>query len=235
MWLINSSIGRKLVMSITGIALILFLTFHMSMNVVALFSADAYNVICELLGANWYAVAGTLVLAALAVIHILYAFILTIQNRRARGGNSYDVTVKPAKVEWASQNMLVIGLIVLLGLAVHLCNFWAKMMFVDLTGMGVEELSTNGVYWIRYTFSCPVYVAIYLVWLLALWFHLSHGFWSALQTLGWNGKIWFTRWKVIGICYVTLLVLGFAVVVIAYATGLLGGCSGGCCPVGGAV
>ena len=43
MWLINSSIGRKVVMALTGVALVLFLTFHMSMNVVALFSGDAYN------------------------------------------------------------------------------------------------------------------------------------------------------------------------------------------------
>ena len=48
MWLINSSIGRKVVMSLTGIALILFMTFHASMNVVALFSGDAYNMICKL-------------------------------------------------------------------------------------------------------------------------------------------------------------------------------------------
>ncbi len=222
MWLFNSSIGRKVVMSVTGMALILFLTFHMSMNVVALFSAEAYNTICELLGANWYAVVASLALAALAVIHIIYAFILTIQNRRARGNNSYDVTDRPAKVEWASQNMLVIGLVVLLGLALHLYNFWSKMMFVELTGLGDETLASDGAYWIQYTFSQPVYVIIYLVWLVAIWFHLSHGFWSALQTVGWNGKVWFTRWKVISICYVTLLMLGFACVVIAYATGLCG-------------
>ena len=59
MWLINSSIGRKVVMALTGVALVLFLTFHMSMNVAALFSGDAYNTICELLGANWYAVVAT--------------------------------------------------------------------------------------------------------------------------------------------------------------------------------
>ena len=74
MWLINSSIGRKVVMSVTGIALILFLTFHCCMNIVALFSGEAYNMICELLGANWYAVVATMGLAALAVIHIVYAF-----------------------------------------------------------------------------------------------------------------------------------------------------------------
>ena len=71
MWLINSSIGRKVVMSVTGIALILFLTFHGCMNVVALFSEEGYNMICEFLGANWYAVVATLGLAALAVIHIV--------------------------------------------------------------------------------------------------------------------------------------------------------------------
>ena len=91
MWLINSSIGRKVVMSVTGIALILFLTFHCAMNLVALFSEEGYNMICEFLGANWYAVVATLGLAALAVIHIVYAFILTAQNRKARGDNRYEV------------------------------------------------------------------------------------------------------------------------------------------------
>ena len=102
-------------MSVTGVALILFLTFHMSMNLVALFSGDAYNAVCEFLGANWYALVATLALAALAVIHIVYAFLLTMQNRRARGDERYAVTTRPAKVEWASQNMLVLGIIVLAG------------------------------------------------------------------------------------------------------------------------
>ena len=59
MWLSNSSIGRKVVMSVTGIALVLFLTFHMAMNLVALFSGEAYNMVCEFLGANWYALVAT--------------------------------------------------------------------------------------------------------------------------------------------------------------------------------
>ena len=73
MWLINSSIGRKVVMSVTGLALILFLTFHGCMNVVALFSKEGYNWICEMLGANWYAVAATMGLALLALLHIFFA------------------------------------------------------------------------------------------------------------------------------------------------------------------
>ena len=217
MWLINSSIGRKVVMSVTGIALILFLTFHCCMNVVALFSGKAYNMICELLGANWYALVATLGLAALAVCHIVYAFILTAQNRRARGASRYEVTVKPEKVEWASQNMLVLGIIILLGLLLHLFNFWYNMMFAELTGMAVGHLPSDGFAFIQDTFKHPVYVVLYLVWLAALWFHLAHGFWSSMQTLGVSGKVWFKRWQCISVAYASLLMLAFVVVVLAFA------------------
>ena len=217
MWLINSSIGRKVVMSVTGIALILFLTFHCCMNVVALFSGKAYNMICELLGANWYALVATLGLAALAVCHIVYAFILTAQNRRARGASRYEVTVKPEKVEWASQNMLVLGIIILLGLLLHLFNFWYNMMFAELTGMAVGHLPSDGFAFIQDTFKNPGDVVLYLVWLAALWFHLAHGFWSSMQTLGVSGKVWFKRWQCISVVYTSLLMLAFVVVVLAFA------------------
>lgn len=206
-------------MSVTGIALILFLTFHMSMNVVALFSGDAYNMVCEFLGANWYALVATLALAALAVIHIVYAFLLTMQNRRARGNERYAVTTRPSKVEWASQNMLVLGIIVLLGLLLHLFNFWYNMMFAELTGISVPHHPADGFAYIVDTFSCPVYVVLYIIWLAAIWFHLSHGFWSAMQTFGWSGNGLVPALKVIGLVYTTLLMLGFLVVVLAFAFG----------------
>ena len=224
MWLCNSSIGRKVVMSVTGVALILFLTFHMSMNIVALFSGDAYNMICEFLGANWYALVATAGLAALAVLHIVYAFWLTMQNRKARGNERYAVTTRPQGVEWASQNMLVLGIIIILGLLLHLFSFWYNMMFAELTGIAVAHHPADGYAYIVDTFSCPVYVVLYIVWLVALWFHLTHGFWSAMQTFGWNGKVWYCRWKVIGIAYSTLLCLGFLVVVLWFAAKGLCGC-----------
>ena len=211
-------------MSVTGVALILFLTFHMSMNIVALFSGDAYNMICEFLGANWYALVATAGLAALAVLHIVYAFWLTMQNRKARGIERYAVTTRPQGVEWASQNMLVLGIIIILGLLLHLFNFWYNMMFAELTGIAVAHHPADGYAYIVDTFSCPVYVVLYIVWLVALWFHLTHGFWSAMQTFGWNGKVWYCRWKVIGIAYSTLLCLGFLVVVLWFAAKGLCGC-----------
>ena len=229
MWLCDSSIGRKVVMSVTGIALVLFLTFHASMNVVALFSAEGYNMICEFLGSNWYAVAATLALAALVVIHIIYAFWLTMQNRKARGNNRYDVTSKPDKVEWASQNMLVLCIIVVLCMVLHRYNVWYNMMFAELMGdpyMGGLH-ATDGYGYIVATFSNPVYTVLYIIWLAALWFHLTHGFWSAIQTLGWNGKVWFDRWKCIGNIYTTIVILMFLVVALYFS--FCGGCSGSVC------
>lgn len=223
MWLINSSVGRKLIMSISGLFLVLFVTFHMAMNLVAVISEDGYNAICEFLGANWYALAATAVLAAGFVVHIVYAFILTMQNRRARGNESYAVTEKPKSVEWASQNMLVLGLIVILFLILHFYQFWAKMQLPEILGHHPEE----GVELIIETFSNPLMVILYLVWFAALWFHLTHGFWSALQTIGWSNQVWFNRWKTIGNVWATVVMCGFALVAIAFYV-KYGLCSGAC-------
>ena len=218
MWLFNSSIGRKLVMSVTGIALVLFITFHGCMNVVALISGEAYNTICALLGSNWYAIAATLGLAALMVIHIIYAFILTVQNRKARGNNKYAVTDKPGKVEWASQNMLVLGIIVVLGIILHLKDFWYNMMFAELIGNPMQGgfEPTDGFSYMNLTFGNPVFSCLYIVWLVAIWFHLTHGMWSAMQTLGLSGHIWFERWKCIGQVWSTIIMALFLIVVLAF-------------------
>jgi len=212
MWLFNSSIGKKVVMSVTGLALILFLTFHMAMNCVALFSAEGYEMICTFLGANWYAMVGTIGLALLMVIHFVYAFWLTLTNKKARGTQRYEVTARPKGVEFASRNMFVLGLCVIIGLALHLVDFWSKMQLVEL--MGGEPAS--GVELIRYTFSQWHLVLLYLIWFAALWFHLTHGFWSAIQTIGWSNRKWFVRWKWISHICVTLLMLGFASVLLLY-------------------
>ena len=215
-------------MSVTGIALVLFLTFHACMNVVALFSEEGYNWICEMLGANWYAVAATVGLAGLVLLHFIFAFWLTFQNWKARGNNKYAVTDKPEKVEWASQNMLALGVIVCLGLCLHLYNFWWNMMAAELMEGEYAQHAADGVYWIKQTFACPVYSCLYLVWLAALWFHLTHGIWSAMQTLGVSGKVWFNRWRCIGNIYATIVILMFAAVVVVFAIQGCGSCGSSC-------
>ena len=214
-------------MSVTGIALILFLTFHMGMNLVAVFSADAYNDICKFLGANWYALVGTAGLAALFIIHIIYAFWLTIQNRKARGHERYAVVERRETVKWASQNMLVLGIIVVLGLGLHLFNFWYNMQFQEIMGNhsvslgGGDIMVYEGAKFIAYTFANPIYTILYIVWLIALWFHLTHGFWSAIQTIGWSNELWINRWRTISNIYSTIIVAGFMLVAVWFYIGSL--------------
>lgn len=213
--LFTSSIGKKLIMSITGIFLILFLLFHMSMNLVAVFSPVVYNVICEALGANWYAVIGTGILAAGFIIHILYSLTLTLQNRKARGQEQYAKSYRSKEVEWASKNMFVLGVVILAFLAIHLYNFWYKMQFVELTHIQTSEFSpTDGAGLIYDLFSNPVYVLIYLIAFVALWFHLTHGFWSAFQSIGFNNKNWLKRMRIISNAVATIFFLGFSFVVV---------------------
>ena len=221
MWLLNSSIGKKLIMSISGLFLVLFLLFHLSMNVAAVFSGEAYNMVCSLLGSNWYAVAATLVLAAGVVIHFVYAIILTLQNRKARGNDRYAINARPKGVEWASQNMFVLGLIVILFMLLHFSQFWYKMMFAELIGhhevaLGSAMVSPqDGAAFINYYFQGnAVITVLYLIWYVALWFHLTHGFWSAIQTIGWNNTIWMNRWECISKIVATVNCGLFAIITI---------------------
>lgn len=219
-----SSITKKLIMAITGGAMVFFLLFHASMNLVAIIKPSGYNKICEFLGANWYALVATVGLAALMVFHLIYAFVLSLQNYRARGSQRYAVVEKQEGVSWASKNMLVIGMIVLIGLGLHLFNFWANMQLPEvLHKLGYEDAdityAADGVYHIENTFSCSVYSIIYLVWLVFLWFHLDHGIASVMQSIGWSNHVWQKRIECIGKIFAILITLMFASVVLYYWIG----------------
>jgi succinate dehydrogenase / fumarate reductase cytochrome b subunit len=220
MWLIDSSIGRKLIMSITGVFLVLFLLFHSCMNIVVIISPAGYNAICGFLGANWYALLGTGILAAGFVIHILYALFLSYQNLRARGAERYAVKSNQKGVSWASRNMLILGGIVFGFLLLHMYNFWFKMQFAEISGIETGNFHpADGAAYVKELFSNPVYCLIYIVWLVALWLHLTHGVWSALQSLGLNNKIWLPRVKVISNIVSTIVILMFMSIPVYYLLG----------------
>ena len=202
-----TSIGKKLIMSISGLFLILFLFVHATINAFSLISPELFEMGCEFMALP---IVGILVpvLAAGFIIHIVYAFILNLINYRARGKERYAVANKAATEDWGARNMLLLGIIVLGVLGFHLTHFWAHMQLPAWTG-GEE---TNPVVLLGKTFGNPVVLAIYIVWFIALWFHLTHGFWSALQTLGWNNQIWLKRWKAISYVIATILVLVFIAV-----------------------
>lgn len=211
-------------MALTGVCLVLFVTFHALMNGVALFWPSAYNEVCLFLGANWYALIASAGLAVLCILHIIYAVWLTVQNRTARGSERYDVTSRPKQVEWSSKNMLVLGIVILAFLFLHLIQFWSKMQLAEICGTEVVDTMRDGqtvppaagTYFLAMAFRNPLTLPIYLIGFVALWFHLTHGFWSMFQTIGWNGKVWMERVKCIGNWWVTIVVALFVAEAIVF-------------------
>jgi succinate dehydrogenase / fumarate reductase cytochrome b subunit len=210
-------------MSLTGCFLILFVTFHALMNGVAIFWPTAYNVICEFLGANWYALVGGIILALGVILHICYATWLTLQNRKARGNSPYAVTARQPQVEWSSKNMFVLGIVVIAFFVLHLIQFWSKMQLAEITGnlatcpeSGATLPPAAGTLFLQQAFSCPWTLVVYVIAFVALWFHLTHGFWSMFQTCGWNGKIWMNRLKTIGNVWSTVVVALFIIEAVVF-------------------
>ena len=205
-------------MALTGICLVLFVTFHVLMNAVALIWPSAYNVICQFLGANWYALIASIGLAALFIIHIIYAIWLTVQNRRARGNDRYLVNTRPPQVEWSSKNMLVLGIVILAFLVVHLIQFWHKMQWQELMHHELAVLPqlngapvppSFGTLFIQMAFSEVWTPIVYIIGFIALWFHMNHGFWSMLHSIGWDNGIWLNRLKTIGCWWTSIVVALF--------------------------
>ena len=208
--LFTSSIGKKLIMSVTGLFMVLFITMHMCLNLTSVFSAETFQAVCDFMALPIVTIMVP-ILAAGFIFHILYAIILEIGNLKARGGvKRYEVANKAATDSWAARNMIWLGLIVLIGLALHLTDFWANMQLQDLTGGTAADPNVL----LASTFGNWGITALYLVWFFAIWMHLTHGFWSAFQTIGWSNNIWLKRTKVICIVIDTLIMGGFAVTAI---------------------
>lgn len=208
----TSSIGKKLIMSISGLFLILFLFIHAFVNGLSLISDEAFQAGCEFMSLPVVTIMVP-VLAAGFIVHIIYAFILYFLNLKARGPQRYAVSNKAKTDDWASKNMLILGVIVLGVLSFHLTHFWAKMQLPEMLGEHAQE----GPALLHQTFQHLWVLIIYIIWFIALWLHLNHGFWSAFQTIGINNNNWIKRWKAIGLVVSSILVLIFiAVAVKAY-------------------
>ena len=224
-----SSITKKLIMSVSGLFLIVFLLLHMTINLFSVIdtlkgtygAADGlFQAGCDFMALPIVTIMVP-VLALGFIVHIVYAGILTAGNIQARGGiNRYAGGSKGKAESWAAKNMLLLGIVVLGLIAFHLNHFWAEMQLKEFMG----EHAENPYLLLNETFKNWWVVALYIVWFVALGLHLCHGFWSAFQTIGLSNQIWEKRLYCIGYAFVAIIVLGFtAVAVNAYlqANGLL--------------
>lgn len=220
-------------MAITGVCLVLFVTFHVLMNSVALIWPAAYNMVCEFLGANWYALIASMGLALLFIIHIIYAVWLTLQNRKARGTDRYAVAGAAPGVEWSSKNMLVLGIVILAFLVVHMTQFWAKMQLQELISHDLSVLPqvneapadpAMGTLFLQLAFQEWWTPVVYIIGFVALWFHMNHGFWSMFQSCGWDNDTWLPRLKTIGCWWTSIVVILFIIQAIVFTIRANSGC-----------
>ncbi len=219
MFMYKSSIGKKFVQAITGAFLILFLLLHGTINFLSVIdsftgSFGAPNGLfqkgCDFMGLPIVTILVP-VLALGFVIHILYGLWLEYTNIKSRGGlKRYKVANKGAIDSWSSKNMVILGILIIGVLAFHLTHFWAKMQLQDFIGREQE----NPYLLLLLTFKSPVLLVCYIIWFVALFLHLTHGFWSMFQTIGWGNKKWFPRLKVIGIIVAALIFLMFTTIAI---------------------
>lgn len=186
--LFSSTLGYKVVMALTGLFLIMFLAVHLTGNLQLLKDdgGKSFNVYAEFMSTNPLIQTVSKGNFAFIIMHVIWAIILTRKNRAARGPEGY--AVKSGKSShWTSRNMGILGTIVLVFIVIHLKDFWYQMHYgpvptLDYDGHMTRDLSALVSDW----FHQGWYVALYVLCMCGVGFHLWHGFASAFQTLGLN-------------------------------------------------
>jgi succinate dehydrogenase / fumarate reductase cytochrome b subunit len=157
------------------------------------------------------------VLAGGFIIHIIYAIILTLQNQKARPEKYATQDLKESST-WSSRNMFVLGGLVLVFIAMHLMHFFIKMQItgdVPTTMLDGKEVH-DGAKLVKALFTAGtmgmVYTALYVLGAILLGLHLSHGFWSAFQSVGLSNSIWRARLEKVGYIYAIFVAAGFTII-----------------------
>lgn len=202
---LTSSIGKKVIMSISGLFLILFLCVHLTVNLLLLVGPDAFNAGCEFMALPFIKVIEP-ILALGFVVHMVWASVLTIQNRKARP-QKYDVRNQSQNCTWPSRNMYILGGLILVFLVLHIYQFWTAFKFGDITDH-YELVST--------TLCDPIFAIIYIIAGILLGLHISHGFWSAFQSIGLSNDIWRKRLKYVAYFFATVFAVGFSIIPIYF-------------------
>ena len=214
---LKSSIGKKVVMGLTGLFLILFLIVHVGINSL-LFINDggvtfnaganfmAHNIVIRILEIGLF---------AFLILHIVQSLILTLENKKARPVG-YAKIDGAANSSWYSRSMGILGSLLLLFLVVHLGNFWIPTKVAVFSHQEHNTFEN-----MKVVFAEWYFVAIYMVGVIALLYHLLHGFQSAFQSLGLNHKKYTPAIKKIGVWFSIIVCLLFAAMPLVMFFGII--------------
>ena len=214
----KSSLGKKLVMGITGLFLISFLMVHCFLNSLIFLNdgGETFNLGAEFMAKNWLIRAMEIVLFGGLLWHIIQAAILTRENKKARPV-AYAASNPSANSKWYSRSMGLLGTILLIFLIIHLRHFWVVSRFTDEITSGRETLFNE----MKEVFSQLWVVILYCLAMVSLGYHLLHGFKSAFQTLGWNHVKYNSMIEKTGVIISIVLPVLFAAMPIAIYMGII--------------
>ncbi len=218
---LTSSIGRKLIMSLTGLFLIVFLLVHLIGNFQLLIpdGGEAFNIYAKFMTTNPIIKFTSYGLYAFILLHAVQGWLLWAKNRKSRGAERYAVqSVRAVGTNGSlAKNMGALGTIIFIFLIIHMGQFWFKMKMGDLPTQMYDGVEVNDLYApVKAAFTNIGYVIFYVVSMIFIGMHLMHGFQSSFQTLGLNHKKYTPFIKFLGNAYSILIPLGFAIIPIVF-------------------
>ena len=200
MFLLGSSVGKKILMAVTGLCMIGFLAVHLLGNTMAFAGADAFNGYAHKLHSlQPYISVFNIGLAALGLVHIVIAILLFFDNLKARP-KSYKVVRNPGGRTIGSNTMPYTGVLILIFVIVHLLKF----TFSDKSVTPIYQQMAA-------TFSNPLWVVFYVAAMVVVAVHISHGFWSLFQTFGLNHPRYMPLIMKLGVLVAIVFGIGFGV------------------------
>ncbi len=213
---LKSTIGQKVIMSITGLFLISFLVVHAGINALIFYNDGgiAFNEGAEFMGHNPIIRTMEIVLFLGIIVHIVQALVLTLKNKKARPVQ-YAMQNASNSSKWYSRSMGLLGTLILIFLILHLKHFWYVSRLTDEITGGKITLYDE----MKIVFENLWIVILYVLAMVSLAYHLLHGFQSAFQTLGINHKNYTPLIKIIGIGFSILIPFVFATMPVALHLG----------------
>ncbi len=203
---LGSTVGKKYLMGITGLIWAGFVLAHMAGNLLIFVSADAYNSYGHLLTSGKLIFVAEAVLIVALIAHVALAINLTTSNRAAKGSRYAVAAGGAKKVSLASRTMAIQGSLILVFIILHIVTFkFGTYYETNVDGVVMRDLARL----IEEVFQQPGYVVWYVICLILLGFHLSHGVGSIFQSLGLMEGTYRATWKKLSYAYAAIVALGF--------------------------
>ena len=209
--LTQSTIGRKFLMALSAMFLLIFLVIHLSINLISVFSEEAFNSASEFMGTNpLIQFVMQPVLFVGVIFHFVMGFVLEIKNKSARPVK-YAVANNSGNSTWMSRNMIISGAFILVYLFIHLADFWIPTISKNYLGAVHAESDFQH---LQEKFQPLWRVVLYVISFILLGLHLSHGFQSSFQSIGARHPKYLKCVNTLGTLYSILIPLGFIVVAV---------------------